>query len=197
MNMDEDAMLVAIGQMDISEARDKYSDEWNEFCKKLTNWKSVHQLFRLKRLTSLVALKTNFVKDVEANIAVNNKLLAQYDSICKLMEVNDKARKQTLIRLSEDLKYLDSGQIPTEEYIKRLNKWMADSVKAETTRLEARKEMLDIKKESVFYEDLIGRLKQNIRKYQDEIDITKPYAMGLLVADIFYSLSAAIEGDIY
>ena len=197
MNMDEDAMLVAIGQMDIEKARDKYSDEWAEFCKKLTNWKSVHQLFRLKRLTSLVALKTNFVKDVEANIAVNNKLLAQYDSICKLMEVNDKARKQTLIRLSEDLKYLDSGQIPTEEYIKRLNKWMADSVKAETTRLEARKEMLDIKKESVFYEDLIGRLKQNIRKYQDEIDITKPYAMGLLVADIFYSLSAAIEGDIY
>ena len=197
MNMDEDAMLVAIGQMDIEKARDKWADEWNEFCQKLSNWKSIHQLFRLKRLTSLVALKTNFVKDVEANIAVNNKLLAQYDSLCKLMKVNDKARKQTLIRLSEDLKYLDSGQIPTEEYVKRLNKWMADDVKAETTRLEARKEMLDIKKESLFYEDLIGKLKQNIRKYQDEIDITKPYAMGLLVADIFYSLSAAIEGDIY
>lgn len=197
MNMDEDAMLVAIGQMDIDEARDKYSDEWAEFCKKLSNWKSIHQLFRLKRLTSLVALKTSFVKDVEANIAVNQQLLAQYNSLCKLMDVNDKARKQTLIRLSEDLKYLDSGQIPTEEYVKRLNKWMADSVKAETTRLEARKEMLDIKKESVFYGDLIGKLKQNIRKYQDEIDITKPYAMGLLVADIFYSLSAAIEGDIY
>ena len=197
MSMDEDAMLVAIGQMDIEKARDKWADDWNEFCKKLSNWKSIHQLFRLKRLTSLVALKTNFVKDVEANIALNNKLLAQYDNMCKLMEVNDKARKQTLIRLSEDLKYLDSGQIPTEEYIKRLNKWMADNVKAETTRLEVRKEMLDIKKESLFYEDLIGKLKQNIRKYKDEIDITKPYAMGLLVADIFYSLSAAIEGDIY
>ena len=197
MRMDEDALLAAIGQMDIEKARDKWADDWNEFCKKLSNWKSIHQLFRLKRLTSLVALKTNFVKDVEANIAVNNKLLAQYDSLCKLMKVNDKARKQTLIRLSEDLKYLDSGQIPTEEYVKRLNKWMADDVKAETTRLEARKEMLDIKKESLFYEDLIGKLKQNIRKYQDEIDITKPYAMGLLVADIFYSLSAAIEGDIY
>ena len=197
MSMDEDAMLVAIGQMDIEKARDKWADDWNEFCQKLSNWKSIHQLFRLKRLTSLVALKTNFVKDVEANIAVNNKLLAQYDSICKLMKVNDKARKQNLIRLSEDLKYLDSGQIPTEEYVKRLNKWMADDVKAETTRLEARKEMLDIKKESLFYEDLIGKLKQNIRKHQDEIDITKPYAMGLLVADIFYSLSAAIEGDIY
>ena len=197
MNMDEDAMLVAIGQMDIEKARDKWADQWADFCKKLTNWKSVYQLFRLKRLTSLVALKTSFVKDVEANIAVNNKLLAQYNSLCKLMDVNDKARKQTLIRLSEDLKYLDSGQIPTEEYVKRLDKWMADSVKAETTRLEARKEMLDIKKESAFYGDLIGKLKQNIRKYQDEIDITKPYAVGLLVADIFYSLSAAIEGDIY
>lgn len=197
MNMDEDAMLVAIGQMEINEARDKWADQWSEFCKKLSNWKSIHQLFRLKRLTSLVALKTSFVKDVEANIAVNNKLLVAYDNICKLMDVKDKARKQTLIRLSEDLKYLDSGQIPTEEYVKRLNKWMADNVEAETNRLEARKEMLDIKKESVFYEDLIGKLKQNIRKYQDEIDITKPYAMGLLVADIFYSLSAAIEGDIY
>lgn len=197
MSMDEDAMLVAIGQMEINEARDKWADQWSEFCKKLSNWKSIHQLFRLKRLTSLVALKTSFVKDVEANIAVNNKLLVAYDNICKLMDVKDKARKQTLIRLSEDLKYLDSGQIPTEEYVKRLNKWMADNVEAETNRLEARKEMLDIKKESVFYEDLIGKLKQNIRKYQDEIDITKPYAMGLLVADIFYSLSAAIEGDIY
>ena len=195
--MDEDAMLVAIGQMDIDEARGKYSDEWAEFCKKLSHWKSIHQLFRLKRLTSLAALKTSFVKDIEADIAVNNKLLAAYDSICKLMEVNDKARKQTLIRLSEDLKYLDSGQIPTEEYVKRLNKWMADSTKAETDRLKARKEMLDIKKESALYEDLLGKLKQNIRKYQDEIDITKPYAMGLLVADIFYSLAAALQGDIY
>ena len=195
--MDEDAMLVAIGQMDIDEARGKYSDEWAEFCKKLSHWKSIHQLFRLKRLTSFIALKTSFVKDIEADIAVNNKLLAAYDSICKLMEVNDKARKQTLIRLSEDLKYLDSGQIPTEEYVKRLNKWMADSAKAETDRLKARKEMLDIKKESVLYEDLLGKLKQNIRKYQDEYDITKPYAMGLLVADIFYSLAAALQGDIY
>ena len=195
--MDEDAMLVAIGQMDIDEARDKWSDEWAEFCKKLSHWKSIHQLFRLKRLTSFIALRTNLVKDIEADIAVNNKLLAAYDSICKSMEVNDKARKQTLIRLSEDLKYLDSGQIPTEEYVKRLNKWMADSAKAETARLKARKEMLDIKKESVLYEDLIGKLKQNIRKYQDEYDITKPYAMGLLVADIFYSLAAALQGDIY
>ena len=50
MSLDEDAMLVAIGQMDIEEARDKYSDEWSDFCRKLSNWKSVHQLFRLANL---------------------------------------------------------------------------------------------------------------------------------------------------
>ena len=32
---------------------------------------------------------------------------------------------------------------------------------------------------------------------KDQYDITKPYAMGLLVADVFYSLSAALQGDIY
>ena len=32
---------------------------------------------------------------------------------------------------------------------------------------------------------------------QEEYDITKPYAMGLLVADIFKSLAMAIQGEIY
>ena len=36
-----------------------------------------------------------------------------------------------------------------------------------------------------------------MNQLQDEIDITKPYAMGLLVADIFYSLAAALQGDNY
>ena len=50
MNIDEDAMLVAIGRMSIDEARDKWADQWAEFCQKLTNWKSVHQMFRLAKL---------------------------------------------------------------------------------------------------------------------------------------------------
>ena len=48
--MDEDAMMVAIGYMSMDEARDKYADEWAEFCKKLSNWKSIYQLLRLRKL---------------------------------------------------------------------------------------------------------------------------------------------------
>ena len=43
----------------------------------------------------------------------------------------------------------------------------------------------------------LAQHKENLAQAQDEYDITKPYAMGLLVADIFYSLAAALQGDIY
>ena len=50
---------------------------------------------------------------------------------------------------------------------------------------------------SKFSKKLLKTSKAQRLRALDEYDITKPYAMGLLVADIFYSLSAAIEGDIY
>ena len=50
MSIDEDAMLVAIGRMSMDEAREKYADQWADFCRKLSNWKSVHQMFRLAKL---------------------------------------------------------------------------------------------------------------------------------------------------
>ena len=60
MNLEEDAMLVAIGQMSMDEAREKWSDEWADFCKALTRWKSVHQLLRLGRMyKTLGALDEN------------------------------------------------------------------------------------------------------------------------------------------
>ena len=71
MSMDEDAMLVAIGQMDINEAREKWADQWADFCKKLTKWKSVHQLLRIARLNQLVAELSKFdkvVKDCMKNV---------------------------------------------------------------------------------------------------------------------------------
>ena len=43
----------------------------------------------------------------------------------------------------------------------------------------------------------IDELKRKRLVLQDEYDVTKPYAMGLLVADVFYSLAAALQGDIY
>ena len=72
MSMDEDAMLVAIGQMDIGEARDKYSDEWAEFCKKLSNWKSVHQLFRLAKLKDQMSKMTKLNASYQGQKAAYN-----------------------------------------------------------------------------------------------------------------------------
>ena len=43
----------------------------------------------------------------------------------------------------------------------------------------------------------LNETRVELQKTQDQYDITKPYAMGLLVADIFYTLASAIQGEIY
>ena len=44
---------------------------------------------------------------------------------------------------------------------------------------------------------LLSEMHTEKMRLQDQYDITKPYAMGLLVADIFYTLASAIQGEIY
>ena len=46
-------------------------------------------------------------------------------------------------------------------------------------------------------EDIYMTSKIKQMEAKDRYDITKPYAIGLLVADVFYSLSDALEGDIH
>ena len=72
MSMDEDAMMVAIGYMTMGEAREKWSGQWADFCKKLTNWKSIYQLLRLRKLhidmanlNKLASMSANFQKILE------------------------------------------------------------------------------------------------------------------------------------
>lgn len=198
MNMDEDAMLVAIGQMDIDEARDKWADQWADFCKKLTKWKSVHQLLRIARLNQLVAELSKFdkvVKDCMKNVREIKSQIYQIiktgasdvwpwpkkiDSklaIKKINQVVDAARDMykmgTLSKVDEAYIFGRNGLQGVKNDLEIAGKFESES-----------KEALRVSKN------------QQMKK-QDEIDITKPYAMGLLVADIFYSLSAAIEGDIY
>ena len=67
---------------------------------------------------------------------------------------------------------------------------------------EMKRKLLDkeIEKNKVLAETGNTRLEANREKLgqlQDEYDVTKPYAMGLLVADVFYSIAAALQGDIY
>ena len=59
---------------------------------------------------------------------------------------------------------------------------------------------LEIEKNEVLTETgntLLEANRKKLNQIKDEYDVTKPYAMGLLVADIFYSLAAALQGDNY
>lgn len=198
MDMEEDAMLVAIGFMDIDEARGKWADKWADFCKSLTKWKSVHQLLRLARLNQLVASSRRFdgaVKDAMKTISfVKAKVYqviktgaadvwpwpAKIDSrfaIRKINQVVDAARGMYKMRtLSlEDANYI----------------FGRDGLQGVSNDLSILNTMGKMSK------TLLKTSKAQRLRAIDEYDVTKPYAMGLLVADIFYSLSAAIEGDIY
>ena len=198
MDMEEDAMLVAIGFMDIDEARGKWADKWADFCKSLTKWKSVHQLLRLARLNQLVlssrrfdsavkdAMKTiSFIKEKvyqvikigAANVWPWPKKIDSRFAIRKINQVVDAARgmyKMGSLSL-ENANYI-FGRDGLQGVSNDLNLLNAAG--------KASNKLIKISKA------------QRLRAI-DEYDITKPYAMGLLVADIFYSLSAAIEGDIY
>ena len=189
MNMDEDAMLVAIGQMDISEARDKYSDEWAEFCKKLTNWKSVHQMFRLAKLKDQMSKMTKLNASYQGQKAAYNMVANDIKTAIY------KAMKESGIEHPSEKRFSElynKAEATIKEYPNdpRVTK-ASESLKATKDKLDGLSKSRD---------EALGKAQSAKMKYmeaKDQYDITKPYAMGLLVADIFYSLSAAIEGDIY
>ena len=192
MSMDEDAMLVAIGQMDIDEARDKYSDEWAEFCKKLTNWKSVYQLLRLRKMQSTklkLGVQYNLYKQEQLTYERLNK--AYFRALRKAMKDAGLAPDESTY-FNEFLSIIKRGEALLEDNPN--DKELARHVKAlEKTKAKISKRL----KSMMEAKHKAGMTKEAYLKVQDQYDITKPYAMGLLVADIFYSLSAAIEGDIY
>lgn len=198
MDMEEDAMLVAIGFMDIDEARDKWADKWADFCKSLTKWKSVHQLLRLARLNQLVESSRRFdsvVKDAMKNISfIKEKVYqvikigaadvwpwpAKIDSRFAIRKINQ------VVDAARGMYKMGTLSLDNANYIFGRDglQGVSDDLKLLNSAGKMSSKLLKISKA------------QRLRA-RDEYDITKPYAMGLLVADIFYSLSAAIEGDIY
>lgn len=187
--MDEDAMLVAIGQMSIDEARDKYSDEWAEFCKKLSNWKSIHQLFRLAKLKDQMSKMTKLNASYQGQRAAYNMVANDIKTAIY------KAMKEAGVEHPSGKRFLElynKAEATIKEYPND------QRVKQSYESLKATKDKLDgLMKQR---DEASGKAQSAKIKYmeaKDQYDITKPYAMGLLVADIFYSLSAAIEGDIY
>lgn len=186
--MDEDAMMVAIGYMSIDEARDKYADEWAEFCRKLSNWKSIYQLLRLRKLhTDMLNL---------------NELASMSTEVQKMLE-QDKINLQASIKQA----MVSIGKKPSEAELMKTYWSVYFFLKAHPNDQQAimdLRKLNDVRDKLIASRNLIQKnediytiSKMKYMEAKDQYDITKPYAMGLLVADIFYSLSAAIEGDIY
>ena len=196
--MDEDAMLTAIGVMSMDEARDKYADEWAEFCKKLTNWKSIHQLFRLGRLQNMIDTYAGYQKSFKEIAEWRRNYRATIHSLVKtelsgIYPWQEKPESKFIIRKLDTI-------IDAATTMKGMGTLTEEASKVIFGRegIEGLRNLVksnyDREKE---HKAMVREVRIKKLQLQDEYDITKPYAMGLLVADIFYSLSAAIEGDIY
>lgn len=201
MNIDEDAMLTAIGVMSMDEAREKWADQWSDFMRSLSRWRSVHQLFRLARLNSMVSKMAGM--HFRMQLAVNQanagmkEIAALADEAGKLNKEN---RKETEEVIRKAMDRIVAGEIPKKDQarIESLIKMqMAEDVKVEAAMLKVREMKLREESDVAKAKSIQRGLRMKSMQLKDEIDITKPYAMGLMVADIFYSLSSALQGDIY
>ena len=222
MNLEEDAMLVAIGRMSMEEAREKWADRWADFCRAFTNWKSVHQLLRCAQLMNAIdelsqsiaaanykatALKlvmgvAETAKSRMESIAKSGKEFQEwYGNLAKRTKL-DKDESDVFAAMfgahgrgkSNKLKYdwkaevavfLNSTPLGMEyrEVEQRLDR-IDDSIRIGWVRSRKMESELD-------------ELKAKRDRAMDMYDATKSYSMGLLVADIFYSMAAAIQGEIY
>lgn len=234
MNLEEDAMLVAIGRMSMEQAREKWSDEWADFIQALSRWKSIHQLLRIARLNAIKEELAANIADAQERITtlinvcdekqdIQTLIDAQADDIWYMQQFSQNARER-FQRKGKQSENIIFGFDPTSpEYAPtthRGKKHYQDHVRyaIEAAWLdvqamlaggeEALKQLIEESHENQKklkeatervnkVADELTNQQLKINQTQDEIDITKPYAMGLLVADIFYSLAAALQGDIY
>lgn len=233
MNLEEDAMLVAIGRMSMDEAREKWADQWSDFIQALSRWKSIHELLRLGRLNATMeALATN-IEDTQQRIAKLNEICANVQSIQSLIDwqasqiwfeqqlaEDARERFRRKGKQPEDIFGFDATLPEYAPTTHRGKKHYQDHVRyaIEAATMDVYS-MLDgggeyLKQLNEEYEHNQRKLKEateyidkenkglatqraQMEQLKDEIDITKPYAMGLLVADIFYSMAAALQGDNY
>lgn len=221
MNLEEDAMLVAIGRMSMDKAREKWADQWSDFCRSLTRWKSVHQLFRLGKLLSQmnaanISKATNVAalqiarnaqaqivlikKDMEAksNLLKERKktIQSQYDAIHEIGKTSDLVQAFGVQKLGKSKKLHYDVDADWKVYV------FGDPRSLEYERVKKELDVLDdqfqlLRIEEKKEQEAAVTAQMAYEKASDKYDITKPYAMGLLVADIFYSLAAALQGDNY
>ena len=229
MNLEEDAMLVAIGWMSMEEAREKWADEWSDFCKALTRWKSVHQLFRasqlLKQANAAIQCRDVAEKAIRTINEIKFQIISKQGDVTKPgnfaeQQIRRGHLKMKLEHAREMVGIIDkSGRDPDIALaVSRMNydprnskydprtDWIVyiygSKDSAEYRELSARvdaveKELTDLSKTQAVYSEIGLRKQMEYSKASDQYDATKSYSMGLLVADIFYSIAAALQGDIY
>ena len=215
MNLEEDAMLVAIGQMSMDEARDKWADDWNRFIQALTRWKSIHQFLRLGQLLKIQQQLTGSKAILEMQKLNHQEILNQIDVAkhdLKKFVIPDYELAKLQLRYPTD-EYGEMVEIPTQKlgknqklkydyktdvYIWNFHSRYDKDFDEAVETLEHFADVVQYRKiEKRKIDKLLAETEKNLNRAQDQYDITKPYAMGLLVADIFYSLAAALQGDIY
>lgn len=238
MDLEQDAMLTAIGQMSMEEARERWADRWNEFVQSMSRWKSVHTMLRLARLNAVMReLERNLGYQIGNDVGISIQLRAEnqrgqeiWDELTKIYDIWERKEKaERVSRISPNDKTVSDGDMalykllypaPTHrgkygtkqgysyqiaaaikaaslsrEYVEAGGDAMLHKLREEYKNSQERSRKLEkdidasVKKD----DDVITKRLE----LQDEYDITKPYAMGLLVADIFKSMAMAIQGEIY
>ena len=214
IELEEDAMLTAIGQSSLDEMADKYADRWDEFMESLSRWRSLHQLFRLSQLNKTIQKLTTLEmsqKQTEQTLKhLKGRLLGSFsaqhryeimikENIKQFQRVLDLSNKSAF----EKKIYPIGFQNPkTKKWENRtIDDWRQIFQEREDW-IKQRKERTFIKRRGIEIEQdqnqrALDETRVELQKTQDQYDITKPYAMGLLVADIFYTLASAIQGEIY
>ena len=214
IELEEDAMLTAIGQSSIDEMADKYADRWNEFIESLSRWRSIHQLFRLSQLNKTIQKLTTLemsqkqteqtLKHLKGRLLGSFSAQRRYDTMIQ----NNIKQFQRVVALSEKSAF-EKKIYPIGFQNPKTKKWENRTIDEWRQIFQEREEWIKQRKDATFIRHRIIQREQDqnqraldetrveLQKTQDQYDITKPYAMGLLVADIFYTLASAIQGEIY
>ena len=214
IELEEDAMLTAIGQSSIDEMADKYADRWDEFMESLSRWRSIHQLFRLSQLNktiqNLITLQMSQKQTEQTLKHLKGRLLGSFSAQHRydIMIQNNIKQFQRVLDLSNKSTF-EKKIYPIGFQNPKTKKWENRTVDDWRQIFQEREDWIKRRKEATFIKRRGIEIEQNqnqraldetrveLQKTQDQYDITKPYAMGLLVADIFYTLASAIQGEIY
>ena len=214
IELEEDAMLTAIGQSSIDEMADKYADRWEDFMESLSRWRSIHQLFRLSQLNKTIQKLTTLEmsqKQTDQTLKhLKGRLLGSFSAQHRydIMIQNNIKQFQRVVALSEKSAF-EKKIYPIGFQNPKTKKWENRTIDEWRQIFQEREDWIKQRKDATLkkHREIVIEQAQNqraldetrveLQKTQDQYDITKPYAMGLLVADIFYTLASAIQGEIY